>query len=137
MAERVSGLDTPATVDSAFAVAVQFVCANAAHRSPRGRGSLVWHHGTCGYCPGDALAGLHAWIDASDHDPWMAPAKRRASPRNRERADWVPAMPMVHGRPEGLSGDRQHLHVGQRERDFGAAEANLPRRADASASHTI
>jgi len=95
MAKRVSGLDTPTTVDSAFTVAVQFVCANAAHRSPRGRGSLVWHHGTCGYCPGDALAGLHAWIDASDHDPWMAPAKRRASPRNREResAEWLPAQP--------------------------------------------
>jgi hypothetical protein len=92
MAKRVSGLDTPATVD--FAVAVQFVCASAAHRSTRGRGSLVWHHGTCGYCPGDALAGLHAWIDASG-DPWRAPAKRRASPPNRERegAEWLPAQP--------------------------------------------
>ena len=77
---------TPTTVDSfGSAVVIQFVCANASHRSTRRSDSLVWHHGTCGYCADDGFVGPHAWIDASGRDPPQSSAERRASPQDHRR----------------------------------------------------
>jgi hypothetical protein len=93
---------TPTTVDSfGSAVVIQFVCANASHRSMRHSGSLVWHHGTCGYCADDGFVGPHAWIDAGGHDPRGAPPMRRASPqdhREREGPEWVSGAAEIEGR---------------------------------------
>jgi hypothetical protein len=85
---------TPTTVDSlGSAVVIQFVCANASHRSTGRSGFLVWHHGTCGYCADDGFVGPHAWIEAGNGDSRGAPPMRRAPPKTTvsvRSTEWVP-----------------------------------------------
>lgn len=77
-------------------IIIRFVCVNAAHVAstvPGKLGSLVTHSGTCGYCPGQAVLGAHAWknnvrITLADllkrsHERASSSPPRRRSPGQR------------------------------------------------------
>lgn len=60
-------------------VPVRYVCANPAHQARRagdGPGLLIFHSGTCGWCPGNAPVGAHQWVRRATTGMPGAPSSR-------------------------------------------------------------